>query len=96
MPPVVAQPRRQLTDDLDVIARLAGRVERAADALHAPLAVRDRALRLAPARGRRQHDVRQLRRAREEDVLHDEVVEPLEQVQRVGVRLLRTAPGSRR
>ena len=90
--PVVAQPRGQLADDLDVVARLSRRVERAAHALDAPLAVRDGPFGLAPARRGGQHDVGELGGAGEEDVLHDEVVEPLEQVQRVhrvGLRLRR-------
>ena len=62
----------------DVVARLARRLERLADALDAPLAVRDRALRLAPARRGGQHDVGELRGLRQEDVLHDEVVELVE------------------
>ena len=52
--------------------------EGAADTLDPPLAVRDGALGLAPARRGGQHHVRELGRAGEEDVLDDEVVESLE------------------
>jgi len=89
---VDAEPLAELVDDLDVVARLAGRVERLAHALHAPLGARDRALGLGPARRRGQHDVRELCGLREEDVLHDEMVEPFEQLDRmllVGLRLRR-------
>ena len=73
---VGAEPLRELVDDLDVVARLAGRVERLAHALDAPLARGDGAFRLRTSRRSREHDVGQLRGLREEDVLHDEVVEP--------------------
>ena len=47
-------------------------------ALDAAVARRHRALRLAPAGGGRQDDVRELRRPREEEVLDDQEVEPAE------------------
>ena len=73
--PVVAEPARELGDDPHVVARLARRIERLADALHAPLAVRHRALALAPRRGRGEDDVGHLGGLRQDDVLHDEEVE---------------------
>ena len=88
--PFVAEPRGEVDQDPRVVARLAGRVERLAAALHAPLAVRDRALRLGPAGRRGQDDVRHLRGRGEEDVLDDEVLEAADQlldVMRVGVGL---------
>ncbi len=81
--PVVAQPARELGDDPHVVARLAGRIERLAHALHAPLAVRHGALGLAPRRGRREDDVGHLRGLRQDDVLHDEEVEAGEELARV-------------
>ena len=89
---VAAQPLRQLADDPDVVLRVARRVERLPAPLHPPLAVRHRAVRLDPARRRGQHHVGHQRRLGEEDVLHDEVLEPFEQLQRmkaVGFRLRR-------
>ncbi len=56
-----------------------GGVDRLADALDAPFRVGDRALALGPGGGRRQDDVRELGRPGQEQVLHDEHVEPLEQ-----------------
>ena len=75
MTPVVAEPARELAEDPHVVTRLAGRVERLADALHAPLAVRHRALGLAPRRGPGKDDVGHLGRPRHHDVLDDEEVE---------------------
>ena len=71
---------------LDVVAGAGRRLERAAHALHATLAVGDGALRLGPPRGRRQHDVRELGGLGEEDVLHDQVVEAAQQAH--GARLV--------
>ena len=79
---VVAEATGELVDDLDVVARLAGRVERLADALHPPLAGRDRPLRLGPAGGAGEHDVGELRGPRQEEVLDDEMVEPGEEAHR--------------
>ena len=79
---VVAEPARELVDDLDVVARLARRVERLAHALHAALARGHRSLGLAERRRGGQHDVGELRRLRQEEVLHDEMVEPFEQADR--------------
>ena len=73
--PVVAQPSRDLEDDPDVVAGIAGRVEGLADALDAALGVGDRAVGLGPGGRRRQHDVGHLSRGREEDVLHDHELE---------------------
>ena len=76
---VDAETPAELVDDLDVVARLTGRIERLAHALDATLARRDGALPFAPRRRSRQDDVGHLRGLRPEDVLDDEVVEPLEQ-----------------
>ncbi len=94
--PVVPEPLGEAADDLDVVAGVPGRVERLAHALHPPLAVRDGALGLAPARGRRQDDVGHLGGAGQEDVLDDQVVEALEQLHACAWRRPRTGPGSRR
>ena len=80
---VVAEPLRERVDDLDVVARLARRVERLAHALDAPLARGDECpFRLTPGRRCGEHDVGHLRGLRQEDVLHDEMVEPGEQLLR--------------
>ena len=81
--PVVPESPRELGDDPRVVARIAGRVERLADTLHAPLAVRHRPLGLAPRGRARQDDVGHLRRLCRDDVLDDEEVEPAEQLARV-------------
>ena len=93
---VVAETARELVDDLDVVARLAGRVERLAHALHAPLARRDRAFRLGPAGAAGEHDVGELGGPRQEEVLDDEMVEAFEQARPRAACRLPTAPGSRR
>jgi hypothetical protein len=88
--PVVTQPPGDLRDDPQLVARARRRIDRLAHALDAPFAVGDGPLALAPRRGGRQDDVRELRRAREEDLLHDEMVEaaqPVLDVVRVGVGL---------
>ena len=76
---LVAEAPSELVDDLDVVAGSPGGVVRLAHALHAALARGDGALDLAQRRRRREDDVGELRGAREEEVLDDEVVEPLEQ-----------------
>ena len=63
--------RRHVADDLPVGAAVAAGGIGLADALHAALGVRERAVLLGERR-RRQHDVGELRRLRHEDVLHDE------------------------
>ncbi len=93
---VDAEPPRELVDDLDVVARLAGRVERLAHALHAALARGDGPLGLRPAGTARQHDVGELGGLRQEEVLHDEMVEPPRAVSRALAGRPPTAPGSRR
>ena len=55
--PVVPHRPRQVEDDGEVLARLAGRVQRAPAALHATLAGGDRALRLEGAGRRGEHHV---------------------------------------
>src|SRR5439155_1165810 len=57
--PVAAEAPGQLGDDVDVVAGPHRRFERLADALHPPLAVGDRAFRLGPSGGRREHDMRE-------------------------------------
>jgi Protein involved in mRNA turnover and stability len=76
---IVTEAATELVDDLDVVARLARRVVRLAHALHASLARGHRPLDLAQRRRRGQHDVGELGRARDEEVLDDEMVEPFEQ-----------------
>ena len=81
--PVVAEAARPgRCRMLHVVAGLARRVERLAHALHPALGVGDGAVALAPRRRAGQHDVGELRGLGEEDVLHDEVVEALEQLRR--------------
>ena len=87
----MAEAARELVDDLDVVAGLARRVVRLSHALHAPLARGDGSLDLAERRRRREDDVRELRGRREEEVLDDEVVEPVEQP--LGALLVRLALG---
>ena len=90
--PIVPQPPRQVAQDRDVVAGLARGLERLAHALHAPLAARHGPLALAPRRRRGKHHVGHLGGPRQEDVLHHEVVELLEQVDRaclVGLGLAR-------
>ena len=83
LPPVEAHALGDRADDPAVVARLAGRVERLAHALHAALGVRDGALGLAPRRARGEHDVGQLGGLGEQDVLHDHEIEAREQLARV-------------
>ncbi len=90
--PVVAEALGELRHDPDLVASFAGWFDGLSTTLNATLAVRDRALPLGPRRCRGQHDVGELRGFREEDFLHDEVVEILEEmdhVRHVGVRLRR-------
>ena len=77
--PVLAQPGGERADDVDVCAGTLRWPQRRPEPLHAPLARSDGALGLESGDGGRQHHVRQLRGLREEDVLDDEVVEPVEQ-----------------
>ena len=60
-----------------------GGVERFAAALHAPFAARHRAFGFTPARRRRKDDVGHLAGLREEDVLHDQVLEAAQQLDRM-------------
>ena len=92
-------PRRRASSQMIamIVASLAGRLERLAHALHAPLAVGHRPLGLAPACA----DAGSTTSAssaglRQEDVLHDEEVEPLQAARGVAAGRPRTAPGSRR
>ena len=87
----MAESACEVVDDLDVVAGIGGRVVRLAYALHAPLARGDRALDLAQRRRRGEDDVGELGGAREEEVLDDEVVEPLEQP--LGALLVRLSLG---
>ena len=79
MPPVGAQPARELGQDPRVVARIARRFECLSNALNAPLGVRHGALGLAPGGGGGEHDVGHRGGLREEDVLHDQQVEAVEQ-----------------
>ena len=86
--PAAAEALRDLLDDPEILARIARHVERAASELHHAVGVGDGAGLLGP-RGRRQHDIGEIRRLGEEDVLHHEVVHPRESfacVVRVGIR----------
>ena len=90
VPEVGAHGTREVDHDVEVVARLAGRLERAADTLHAPLGVGDRALGLGPHGAGREDDVGDLGRLRPEDVLDDDELETLEEMPRaevVGLRL---------
>jgi hypothetical protein len=92
IPKLLPEPLRDLRDDPDVVARLTWRLQSLATALHAALAVRDGAFGLAPARRGGEDHMRHLRGARQEDVLHHEVVEPLQQplhAVQVGIALRR-------
>src|ERR1700694_5593155 len=82
MTPIASQPKSEVADDVYVVTRTRWRFECAAHTLHPSLAVGDRALRLRPARRGRQDDVGELGRLRQEDVLHDEVLETAEQANR--------------
>jgi hypothetical protein len=66
---------REGTQDLHVVACARRWLDGLPHALHAALAVGDRAVGLAPGGGGGQHDVGKLRGLGEEDVLHHEVVE---------------------
>ena len=68
------EPPRELGHDLDVVAGARGRLVRLADVLDATLARSDGAFDLAQRRRGGKNDVGELGRAREEEVLDDEVV----------------------
>ena len=88
--PLAAEAARDLGEDPQVVARLARRLDRLAHPLHPTLAVRHGALGLAPCRRGGQHHVGELGGLREEEILHDEQVERLEQMasmQHVGLAL---------
>ena len=75
-------------DDLDVVAGARRRVDRLADPLHAALAAGDGALGLAPGGRAGQHHVRRLGGVGQEDVLHHQALQALEELAgAVGVRL---------
>ena len=98
----VAQPKsvpirlRELGDDPQVVAGLAGRVECFSHALDATLGVRDRALAFHPGVRRRQDDIGQLGGRGQEHVLDDEELEPAKEVLRPLLVGLRLDAGSRR
>ncbi len=76
---------REIEEDVEVVPGSRRRIERLAHALNPALAVGHRPLRFAPAgRGREDH-VGQLGGRGEEDVLHDEQVEALEPMPRLGL-----------
>ena len=88
--PLTAEVARDLGEDPQVVAGFARRLDRLAHPLHPPLAVRHRAFGLAPCSRGRKHHVGELGGLREEEILHDEQVERLEQmtgVQHVGLAL---------
>ncbi len=70
MPPIVPQQARQVTQNGNVIVGLARWLESLPDTLDAPLTIRDRPLRFAPTRRRRQHDVGAFCRGSQKNILH--------------------------
>src|SRR5262249_40568852 len=70
--------------DPDVVASVAGRVERLPHALHAALAARDCTLRLAPRCGGGQDYMGQFRRPGQKNVLDDKVINVLQKPDRAG------------
>src|SRR5579859_7462300 len=76
--PIMAQTLRDLRNDPQLVLRTLRRIHRLAHSLYAPLGIGDRAFTLAPRRGRGQDHVRELRRAREKDLLYDEMIQPRE------------------
>jgi hypothetical protein len=86
--PGQAEPVGEVHDDVEVLPRLARQAQRLAPHLHLAVGVGGGAVLLRPGRGR-QHDIGQRRRLRQEQVLHDKVVEPGEGgagMRQVGVR----------
>ena len=84
--PVVTETSRDPAQDPELVARVARGIERLAHALDAALAAGDGALAFAPSGGRGENHVSELRGRREEDLLHHEEVEPLEE--RLGAMLI--------
>src|SRR5437016_6117761 len=82
--PVAPEPPGKAAENRDVVARVSRRLERLAYALDAPLAACDGALRFAPRRGGRKDHIREFRGLCEENILHDEMVQPLEETARAG------------
>ena len=80
--PFVAKLARQADDDPEIVAGFGGRIDRLADALHAPLAVGDGAFRFERAGRRGKHDVGALRGLGQENVLDDQEVEAFDQFRR--------------
>ena len=79
--PVAAHPPGQIEQDGDVVASARGRLERLAHALHAALAVGHGAFGLAPRRAAAGSTTcASSAVCGQEDILHDEEVETLEQV----------------
>ena len=72
----------EVEDDGQVVARAGRRLDRLAHPLDAALGVGDGALALRPGSRRREDDVGQRRGLGQEEVLHDEELEALEQVDR--------------
>ena len=77
-----AHPVREVEDDREVVAGARRAGSRRADALDAALGVGDGPLALGPGRGGRQDDVRELGGLGQEQVLHHEEVETLEEADR--------------
>jgi len=87
--------RASLAHDPQLVARVTRRLDGFPNALHAALAVRDGPFALRPGGRRGEHDVRQLRSLREENLLHHQVIEPREQMlnmMHVGVGLRGFSP----
>ncbi len=72
--PVNADAASQLVENPEVFFRLAGRFNRLTSELHHAIGIGDGADLLRP-RGGGQHDVGEVRRFGEEDILHDQVIE---------------------
>ena len=80
--PIATESPPQVAHDVDVVARTSRRLQRAADPLHTPFAVRHGAFRFGPPCGCRKHHMRQLRGLGEKDVLDHQVLKPAQQTHR--------------
>ena len=82
--PLVAQAAGEFDENVGVVACAGRCIDGLAAALHAPFAVGDGSLRLAPGGRCRQDDVGEFGRLGEEYVLHDHVLEAFEDLDCVG------------